>query len=315
MIPMRIMNLFQASFAGKQALTHKETNMPRPFDLSLEFFPPKSLEASFTLWSAVEMLQALDPEFVSITYGAGGSTRDLTTAAVGVLHKQYGLNVAGHLTCVDASRDEVMGVARAYAAKGASRIVALRGDPPKGAGHFVPHADGFASSLELIAALATLPKTEILVAAHPNSHPEAVSGHADIQWLKRKIDAGASGAITQFFFEVEDFLRFRDTCAAAGIDAPIAPGILPVENFENAARFAERCGTSVPQMLRDAFANAEAQGCADLMATAQATELCSELMAEGVDHLHFYTLNKPELSREVSHALGLAPEPQLLKVA
>ena len=278
--------------------------MPRPFDLSLEFFPPKSLEASFNLWSAVEVLQALDPDFVSITYGAGGSTRDLTTSAVGVLRKQYGLNVAGHLTCVDASRDEVMGVARAYAAKGASRIVALRGDPPKGAKHFVPHPEGFADSLELIEALATLPKMEILVAAHPNSHPEAASGHADIQWLKRKIDAGANGAITQFFFEVEDFLRFRDTCAAAGIDAPIIPGVLPVEDFGRTAKFARQCGVPVPWWLRHGFARATDAGEARTFATAVATEMCDRMLDEGVEHLHFYTLNDPTLTLDVCRALG-----------
>lgn len=278
--------------------------MPQDFSLSFEFFPPKSLDASFRLWSAVEALRALDPDFVSVTYGAGGATRDLTTSALGVIHDHYGLDVAGHLTCVEATRDDVLGLARAYVAKGANRIVALRGDPPKGQAHFMPNPDGFADSVELIEALATVRGVDIIAAAHPHPHPEAVSGHADIQWLKRKVEAGASAAITQFFFEADDFLRFRDRCSAAGIDVPIIPGILPVEQFSKTERFATACGIPIPWWLRDGFAHARNDEDARLFATATACELCDTLLVEGVEHLHFYTLNDPTLTLDVCRALG-----------
>lgn len=278
--------------------------MSRPFDLSLEFFPPKSLQASFRLWQAVEALQALEPDFVSITYGAGGSTRDLTTQAVGVIRSEYGLEVAGHLTCVDATREETMGLARAYVAKGARRIVALRGDAPQGAEKFTAHPDGFASSVDLIAALSGIGGVEIICGAYPHPHPESASGHADVQWLKRKVDAGASTAITQFFFEAEDFLRFRDRCAAAGIDAPIVPGILPVENFARTAKFAAACGVPVPWWMREGHERAATPQDTRLFATATATELCDTLLGEGVEQLHFYTLNDPSLTLDICRALG-----------
>lgn len=283
--------------------------------ISFEFFPPKTLEASFRLWETIHALAPLDPRFVSVTYGAGGTTRELTREAVGTLHKATGLNVAAHLTCVDASRAETLEIADQFAAAGVSEIVALRGDPPKGANGFVPHPQGFANSCELISALADTGKFTIRVGAYPEKHPEAADQKADIDWLKRKIDAGASEAITQFFFEAETFFRFRDACAAAGINAPIIPGILPIENWVGARKFALSCGTQVPAWLDEAFDKAIRDNRHDLLATALCTELCSDLLEGGVEDLHFYTLNRPELTRDVCHALGVTPKVTLRDVA
>ena len=283
--------------------------------VSFEFFPPQTLEASFRLWDTVQTLAPLDPRFVSVTYGAGGTTRDLTRDAVATLHKSSGLNVAAHLTCVNATKAETLAIARDFAAAGVKEIVALRGDPPKGAAGFVAHPEGFANSVELIGALAATGDFTIRVGAYPDPHPEAASAQADIDWLKAKLDAGASEALTQFFFEAETFLRFRDRCAAAGIDKAITPGILPIENWQGAARFARRCGATVPVWLEEAFQKAERDGRQDLLATAVCTELCSELIDEGVDALHFYTLNRPELTRDVCHALGVTPKGRLRNVA
>lgn len=283
--------------------------------ISFEFFPPQTLEASFRLWDTVQSLAPLDPRFVSVTYGAGGTTRDLTRDAVTTLHKSSGLPVAAHLTCVNASRAETMQIARDFAKSGVTEIVALRGDPPKGEGHFTPHPDGFANSCELIAALADTGDFTIRVGAYPDKHPDAASQQADITWLKRKIDAGATEALTQFFFEAETFFRFRDACEKAGIDAPITPGILPIENWKGARNFAKRCGATIPAWLDDAFEKALRDGREDLLATALCAELCSDLIDGGVDSLHFYTLNRPELTRDVCHALGVQPKVQLENVA
>lgn len=288
--------------------------MPTP-SISFEFFPPRNVEASFNLFETVQTLGAYKPRFVSVTYGAGGATREITRDAVATLHKHTGLNVAAHLTCVDASREETLAIADQFAKAGVSEIVALRGDPPKGASNFEPHPDGFASSIELIEALAAQDRFTIRVGAYPEKHPEAVDSDADIDFLKRKLDAGASEAITQFFFKAETFLRFRDRCAKAGITAPIIPGILPIENWAGVQRFAKSCGTSIPLVIRDAFGHAVRDGNEHFLATAVATELCSELIDEGVDNLHFYTLNKPELTRDVCHALGIQPELSLQNVA
>lgn len=283
--------------------------------ISFEFFPPKSLGASFRLWDTVRTLAPLEPEFVSVTYGAGGTTRQLTHEAVGTIQKNYGLKVAAHLTCVDATRRETMDIADGYAKSGVTDIVALRGDAPAGQGKFAPHPDGFANSCELISALADTGNFNIRVGAYPDRHPDATSDTSDVDWLKRKIDAGASSAITQFFFEADTFFRFRDRCVAAGIDAPIIPGILPIENFDGVKAFAKRCGTSVPTWLNDAFDAAKRDGRHDLLATAQCSELCTDLIEGGVEDLHFYTLNKPQLTRDVVHALGLTPENAIEKVA
>lgn len=283
--------------------------------VSFEFFPPKSLEGSFRLWDCVNTLAPLDPTFVSVTYGAGGTTRKLTHEAVGTIHRTRGLNVAAHLTCVDATKAETLEIAAGYAREGVREIVALRGDAPKGAETFTAHPEGFASSVDLISALAETGNFNIRVGAYPEKHPEATDQAADIAFLKRKIDAGASSAITQFFFEADTFFRFRDACVKAGVGAPIIPGILPIENWKGTQKFAANCGTYIPQIIHDAFNNAMRDGTCELLAKALATELCDDLIQGGVDHLHFYTLNRPELTRDVSHALGITPKAQLQNVA
>ncbi len=288
--------------------------MTRP-TVSFEFFPPKNLEGSFRLWDCVNTLAPLDPSFVSVTYGAGGTTRQLTHEAVGTIHKTSGLKVAAHLTCVNATREETLAIADGYAQVGVTEIVALRGDPPKGTGGFKAHPEGFASSVELIEALAKTGKFTLRVGAYPEKHPDSADAQADIQWLKRKIDAGATSAITQFFFQPETFFRFRDACVKAGITAPIIPGILPIENWAGARKFAAACGTSIPPTIAQAFDNATRDGTTDLLATAVATSLCDRLLQGGVDHLHFYTLNRPELTRDVCHALGVTPRARLQEVA
>ena len=288
--------------------------MRRP-EISLEFFPPKNIEGTFRLWDTVQVLAPLNPRFVSVTYGAGGTTRDLTRDVVATLHKHSGLRTAAHLTCVEATRDETREIVRGFAEAGVKDIVALRGDPPKGANGFTPHPEGFANSVELIESLASEGDFNIRVGAYPDTHPEAADSKADIDWLKRKLDAGATEALTQFFFEAETFFRFRDACVKAGIDQPIVPGILPIENWKGARRFAESCGTKIPAWVIDAFEKAERDGRSDLLATAICTEMCSELIEGGVDKLHFYTLNRPELTRDVCHALGVAPEVRLENVA
>lgn len=282
--------------------------------ISFEFFPPKSLQASFRLWDTLNALSPLSPDYVSVTYGAGGTTRKLTHEAVTTISKSTGLRVAAHLTCVEASRAETMEIAESYAEAGITDIVALRGDMP-GGGTFVPHAEGFRDSVELIEALAATGKFTLRVGAYPDRHPEAADERADVDYLKRKLDAGATEAITQFFFETETFLRFRDRCVAAGITAPIVPGILPIENWKGVRKFAKSCGTVIPAWVDRAFDAAQRDGRSELLATALCTEMCSDLRAEGVEAMHFYTLNKPDLTRDVVHALGLVPDPALQNVA
>ena len=283
--------------------------------ISFEFFPPQGLDATFRLFEAVQILAPLEPSYVSVTYGAGGGTRKLTHEAVATIGRHYGLNVAAHLTCVDASRAETMEIAESYAALGVTEIVALRGDPPKGAAGFVPHPEGFKDTAELVAALAATGKFKIHVGAYPEPHPEAAHLHSDIQWLKRKVEAGASSAITQFFFEAETFLRFRDACVQAGITVPIIPGILPIQSWDGAKRFAQRCGAFVPPRLEESFHYAVRDGREALLALTQCTTLCDRLIAEGVEGLHFYTLNRPHLTRDVVRVLGLTPDVALEKVA
>ncbi|WP_068114434.1 methylenetetrahydrofolate reductase [NAD(P)H] [Tropicimonas marinistellae] len=283
--------------------------------VSFEFFPPRSVEASFRLHETVQALAPLNPEFVSVTYGAGGTTRRLTHEAVSAIHHTSDLRVAAHLTCVDATRAETLAIARDYAEAGVQDIVALRGDPPKGVDRFAPHPDGFRDTCELISALKDTGDFTIRVGAYPDRHPEAATDTADVEWLKRKIDAGADAAITQFFFEADTFFRFRDACAKAGIDAPILPGILPIEHWANAKRFALRCGATVPAWLDHAFETACRDGREELLAIAVATELCSDLIDGGVEHLHFYTMNKPHLTQDICRALGVTPEVHLEDVA
>ncbi len=276
--------------------------------VSFEFFPPKSLDQSFRLWETARALAPLNPDFVSVTYGAGGTTRQLTHEAVVALAGHYGLNVAAHLTCVDATRDETMQIVDDYAKAGVREIVALRGDAPQGQDGFTPHPDGFANAAELIAAIAARGDFTIRCGAYPEPHPDSADTAADVAWLKRKVDSGADSAITQFFFDADTFFRFRDACAAAGVDAPIIPGILPIQSWAGAKRFAARCGTSVPHWAEDAFVAAGPAG-ERALARDMATTLCQRLIDGGVDRLHFYTLNRPELVADVCTALGIAADP------
>ncbi len=280
-------------------MTHEHTQTT---SLSFEFFPPHNAEATARLWRSVERLAPLGPKYVSVTYGAGGTTRERTVSAIKTIRERARLNVAGHLTVVGATREETLDVARSYAKNGVRRIVALRGDAPKGQEFFAPHPGGFANAAELVAGLREAGDFDISVAAYPEKHPDSPDMKADIENLKRKIDAGASSAITQFFFDNEDFYRFRDAAAAAGINAPIIPGILPVENFSKMVNFARRCHASVPDWMHQAFGNAGED--ADTLATAICAEQCDDLQANGVDHLHFYTLNNPDLVYNICRALG-----------
>ena len=287
----------------------------KPPKISFEFFPPKSLQASFDLWESLNVLAPLNPEFVSVTYGAGGTTRQLTKEMTEAIGKSYGLDVAAHLTCVNASKAETLAIAKSYVDAGVKQVVALRGDAPKGSAGFFPHPQGFADSVDLVAGLAATKIKTIHVGAYPEPHPEARNANADINWLKRKIDAGANSAITQFFFDSEIFLRFRDRCAKAGIHVPIIPGILPIENWDNVKRFASRCGASIPASLDAEFVMAKRNGVEDILSVVVATDICSDLMDHGIDHFHFYTLNRPYLTHDVCLALGIVPDTKLALVA
>lgn len=314
MMMVKIMNWIHFAESGTKGQAKGAPRMPMP-RISFEFFPPQTLDASFRLWETVQALAPLRPGFVSVTYGAGGTTRKLTHDAVTTIGRSTGLNVAAHLTCVDATREETMAIADAYAAAGVTEIVALRGDAATGAERFVPPAEGFACSVDLVAALAETGKFTIRVGAYPEQHPDAADAQADVTYLKRKIDAGATSAITQFFFDADTYFRFRDRCVAAGITVPIIPGILPITSWAGAKRFAVRCGARVPQKLDEAFAIAARDGREDLLALTQCTALCDRLVQGGVADLHFYTLNRPDLTREVVRALGIAPDVALEKVA
>ena len=291
-----------------QDMSESTSRGPTP-SISFEFFPPKTPVASQALWDSVQRLAPLAPDFVSVTYGAGGTTRERTLSAILAIRERAGLDVAGHLTCVGASREEVLRVARNYARLGCRRIVALRGDPPKEEGRFTPHPDGFASSVDLVRGLREAGEFEIWVGAYPEKHPEAADHSADIDYLKRKLDAGATGAITQFFFETEAFYRFRDACAAAGISAPIVPGVMPVENFDKMTNFAAGCGATVPDWMWKAYDNCATREEEELLSLALATEQCDDLVANGVRHLHVYTLNKPNLPFSLCTALGIEARP------
>ena len=284
-------------------------------NVSFEFFPPKTIEASFRLWDTVQTLAPLAPRFVSVTYGAGGTTRQLTREAVAAIAGSTDLSVAAHLTCVDATKEDTLSLAKSWADLGVKDIVALRGDPPKGTEGFAPHPEGFANSCEMIEALAASGDFNIRVSAYPHKHPEATSLKNDVDWLKRKIDAGASEAITQFFFEADDFFRLRDLCDKSGITVPITPGILPIENWAGTKAFAQRCGAQIPDWMDAAFQTALRDDRSDLLSVALSTELCSDLIDGGVENFHFYTLNKPELTRDICAAIGVTPQTVLQKVA
>ena len=274
--------------------------------VSFEFFPPRTEEMERTLWGSILRLAPLTPKFVSVTYGAGGSTRDRTHATVRRILEQTSLTPAAHLTCVAATREEVDAVARSYHAAGVRHVVALRGDPPEAGGRYTPHPGGYSHAVDLVAGLRRIADFDISVAAYPEVHPEAPSPRFDLDNLKRKLDAGASRAITQFFFDTELFLGFRDRVRRAGIEAPLIPGILPVTNYRQVARFARMCGASVPAWLTRLFESLEDDPDArKLVAAMVAGEQCRILAAEGVPDFHFYTLNRAELTFAICHMLGI----------
>jgi methylenetetrahydrofolate reductase (NADPH) len=277
--------------------------------VSFEFFPPKTAQMEATLWKSVQRLAPLRPRFVSVTYGADGSTRDRTHAIVSRILRETGLTAAPHLTCVGATREEVLDIARTYGAEGIRHIVALRGDPPQGASGYTPHPGGYPWAADLVRGLKSVGDFDISVAAYPEVHPEAPSASFDLDNLKRKLDAGASRAITQFFFEVDKFLRFRDQCSAAGITAPIVPGLLPISRFSQMLNFAGRCGATVPHWLHERFEGLDDDPeTRQLIAASVAIEQVGRLRHHGVNEFHFYTLNRAELTYAICYALGLRPE-------
>jgi len=277
--------------------------------LSFEFFPPKTEKMEQTLWESIKTLEPLHPRFVSVTYGAGGTTRERTHATVARILGETALTPAAHLTCVGASRGEIDAIAREYWDLGVRNIVALRGDPPEAGAKFQPHADGYRDAAALVAGLKKVAPFDISVAAYPEVHPDSSTRQFDLENLKRKVGAGADRAITQFFFSAEAFFRFRDDAAAAGIEVEIVPGILPVSNVATTRRFAQACGASIPQWLDDLFEGLDDLPAArQLVAAAVAAEMCGQLYAGGVRHLHFYTLNRAELSYAICHLLGVRPK-------
>ena len=286
--------------------------MSDPAAVSFEFFPPGDEAMARQLWECVQRLAPLRPNFVSVTYGADGSTRTRTHECVLRILRETDLMVAPHLTCVGASRSEVLRIAREYWQQGIRHMVALRGDAPAGDlspdGRYRPRADGFAYASDLVEGLAGVGNFDLSVAAYPEGHPESRDLDADLDNLKRKVDAGASRAITQFFFDTEVFLRYRDRCAAAGIGARLVPGILPITRFPQLLRFAERCGASVPQWLRRRFDGLDDDPETRRMIAANvAIEQVQRLREHGVEEFHFYTLNRAELTYAICHALGLRP--------
>jgi methylenetetrahydrofolate reductase (NADPH) len=282
--------------------------LPQDVRVSFEFFPPKTEQMERQLWACVERLATLAPAYVSVTYGAGGTTRERTHATVVRIRRETALEPAAHLTCVGATRAEIDAIARRYWQAGIRHIVALRGDPPEGSAGYAPHPGGYAFASDLVAGLKRVADFEISVAAYPEVHPEAASAEADLDNLKRKIDAGAVRAITQFFFDVDVFFRFIDRATAAGITVPIVPGILPVTNFAQVRRFAALCGATVPAWMADLF-----EGLDDdpetrkLVAASVAAEQCRALHAGGISQFHFYTLNRADLAFAICHVLGVRP--------
>jgi methylenetetrahydrofolate reductase (NADH) len=287
-----------------------------PIRVSFEFFPPGDAAMEETLWKSVERLAPLAPHFVSVTYGADGSTRERTHNLVTRIQRETSLVGAPHLTCVGASRGEIFDIARKYWDQGVRHLVALRGDPPQGQVSWKPHPDGFLYASDLVAGLRSVANFEVSVAAYPEQHPEALSPGSDLDNLKRKIDAGASRAITQFFYDTDVFLRFRDRCAAAGIHAPIVPGILPITRFPQVLRMAQRCGASIPDWLRERFQGLEEDHeTRRMIAASVAIEQVHALARHGVSDFHFYTLNRAELTYAICHALGIRPMTQQPRAA
>jgi methylenetetrahydrofolate reductase (NADPH) len=274
--------------------------------VSFEFFPPKTEKMEATLWESISTLAPLGPRFVSVTYGAGGSTRERTHATVARIARETDIPAAAHLTCVEATREEIDQVAQEYWAAGVRHIVALRGDPPVAGARYQAHPGGYENAAALVAGLKRLHPFEISVSAYPECHPDSANAAADLDNLKRKLDAGASRAITQFFHQPDTFFRYRDQVAAAGIDAEIVPGIMPVTNFAAVKRMSAMCGTAVPEWMERLFAGLEdLPEARQLVAATLAAELCRKLYAGGVKTFHFYTLNRAELSFAICHMLGV----------
>ena len=274
--------------------------------VSFEFFPPKTEKMAETLWDSIQTLAPLHPRFVSVTYGAGGSTRERTHATVKRILDETELTPAAHLTCVGASRADIDAIARDYWDLGVRHIVGLRGDPPEVGSGYQPHPEGYRDAIDLVAGLKAVAPFDISVAAYPEIHPDSSSRAFDLENLKRKVDAGADRAITQFFFSADCFFRFRDEAAAAGIDVEIVPGILPVSNVATTRRFAQSCGAGIPDWLDAMFEGLDDLPSArQLIAATVAAELCGQLYAGGVRHFHFYTLNRAELSYAICHLLGV----------
>jgi methylenetetrahydrofolate reductase (NADPH) len=288
---------------------------PRAIRVSFEFFPPKTAEMEQSLWEAIARLAPLAPNFVSVTYGAGGSTRERTHATVKRILTETMLTPAAHLTCVAATRDEIDAVIAAYAQAGVRHIVALRGDPPGGAGaRYTPHPGGYRNAADLVAGIKRCGQAcgglEVSVGAYPEKHPDSPSVAADIDMLKAKVDAGANRAITQFFFENDLYFRYLDRVRSRGIDIPIVPGILPVQNFKATKNFAARCGASVPAWLAERFENLDDDAATrKLIAAAVAAEQVLDLVDHGVRDFHFYTMNRADLVYAICHLLGLRPQP------
>jgi methylenetetrahydrofolate reductase (NADPH) len=287
-------------------------DLPGDLAVSFEFFPPKTPAMHAALWQAVETLVPLGPRFFSVTYGAGGTTRERTHATVARIAAETPVPAAAHLTCVNATAAELDGIADEYWHAGVRHVVALRGDPPGGEAGFTPVPGGYASAAELVKALRRRHPFEISVSCYPEMHPEAPSPSADLDALKAKHDAGASRAISQFFFEPDTFFRFRDQVAAAGLDVELVPGILPVTNFANLKRMAASCNTNVPDWMAHLFEALDDKPAArQLVAATVAAELARRLYAGGVRHFHFYTLNRAELSYAICHLLGVRPAQEL----
>ena len=278
-------------------------------DVSFEFFPPKTEKMEETLWESIQTLSPLGPRFVSVTYGAGGTTRERTHNTVARIARETGIPAAAHLTCVEATREEIDQVADDYWNAGVRHIVALRGDPPRAGEKYRTHPGGYENAADLVAGLLKLHPFEISVAAYPECHPDSRDATADIDNLKAKIDAGATRAITQFFFEPDTFFRFRDNAAKAGIAAEIVPGIMPVMSFAAVQKMSAMCGTDVPAWMARLFEGLDDRPAArQLVAATLAAELCRKLYAGGVRQFHFYTLNRAELSYAICHLLGVRPK-------
>lgn len=274
-------------------------------NISFEFFPPKTPEGDAVLWKAVEAFVPLKPAFCSVTYGAGGSTKDRTAEVVKRIQQETGIPSASHLTCVNAPKAEIDAIARQYWADGIRRIVALRGDMPGMAGKYVPHPEGYAYAHELVTGLKRIAGFDISVACFPETHPDAVSPEADIEYLKRKVDAGADRAITQYCFDTDKILSFIEKARKAGVSVPILPGVMPIQHFKQAVSFSERCGASVPDWLHARFAAVEGDAAAEReVAIEVATEQCQKLLESGLEELHFYSLNKAEPTLSVCRNIG-----------